>query len=154
MSFTIRQVDRELLARSRQTLINFIRKYGERRITKSSIQWLKTVRGSALSEDGNLILVALDGRRLIGLVAVADYGRQESIAVVHPNYRQQGVGFELVDEAVHQLDRVYARVAMDNIPSLAMCLKAGFVAFALDKGPTGKPTLWLGKGDWKKEEVI
>lgn len=154
MSFTIREIDRHGLKRFRQTLVRFIRKYGERRITRSAIQWLKTVRGSALAEEGNLILAALEGRKLVGLVAAADYGRRESFIVVHPAYRRQGIALELVNELVRRLDRVYGRVALDNIPSLAMCLQAGFVAFALDKGPTGKPTLWLGKGDWRKEEVL
>lgn len=154
MSVTIREIDGPLLRKSRQTLLNFIRKYGERRITQSGIQWLKTVPGAALSEDGNLILAALDHRRLIGLAAVADYGRKESLIVVHPDYRRQGVALELVDEVVQRMDRVYGRVAMDNIPSLAMCLEAGFVAFALRKGPTGKPTLWIGKGNWRKDEVL
>jgi len=154
MSFTIREIDRDTLRNSRNTLLNFIRKYGERRITRSAIQWLKTVRGNGLSEKGTLILAALDGRKLIGLVAVADYGRKESFIVVHPEYRRQGVALEMVNDVVRRLDRVYGRIAIDNIPSLAMCLQAGFVAFALEQGPTGKPTLWIGKGNWRKEEVI
>jgi len=154
MSVKIREIDTNLLQRSRRTLLQFIRRCGERRITASAIHWLKTAPGTELTKDGTLILAAVDGRRLIGLVAVADYGRKESLIVVHPQYRRQGVALALVDEIVRRLDRVYGRVAIDNIPSLSMCLQAGFVAFAMDKGPTGKPTLWIGKGNWRKDEVI
>ena len=154
MEITIRNIKQDQLKKFRKTLIRFIQKHGERRITTSGIRWLRQVKGTDLSFDGNLILAALDKRRLVGLVAVADYGRRESLIVVHPLYRRQGVGLQLVDEVVSELDRVYGRIAIDNIPSLSMCLQAGFVAFALEKGPTGKPTLWIGKGNWRKDEVL
>jgi hypothetical protein len=56
-------------------------------------------------------------------------------------------------EAQQQLGKVYTRVAYDNIPSLKLCFRCGLTAFAMTKGPTGKPTLWLGGGDYQKEEV-
>ncbi len=153
MEITIRTIKKNQLKKFRKTLIRFIQKHGERRITASGIRWLRQVKGTDLS-DGNLILAALDRRRLVGLIAVADYGRRESLIVVHPFYRRQGIGLQLVDGIVSELDKVYGRVAIDNIPSLSMCLQAGFVAFALEKGPTGKPTLWIGKGNWRKDEVV
>ena len=153
MEFVIRKIDHEQLKKARKAMIRFIQKYGERRITASGIRWLRQVKETHLSDDGNLILAALHERRLVGLVAIADYGRKESLIVVHPQYRRQNVAIRMVDKAFKDLGKLYGRVAIDNIPSLSMCFEAGFVAFALAKGPTGKPTLWIGKGNWRKDEI-
>lgn len=148
----IREVPYSQLNKVRRRLLHFLRLYGDKRLTHKALRWLSTLPPQPY-EEGTVIAVALDGRRLVGVIAIGQYGKEESIIAVKPNYRQSGVGRQLVHYALEHLDRLYSRVAMDNIPSLKLCFSIGMVAFDLFTGVTGKPTLWLGIGKWDREEV-
>lgn len=149
----IKRISPELFPRFRNHLIHFVRQHGDRRITKKAIQWLASLDSQQLFSEGNLILAMVEGRRLLGLLVVSDYGIQESFIVVHKLARQQRIGSQLVGEMLSCLDKFYSRVALDNVPSLKLCLTMGMVGFKLVRGPTGKPTLWLGVGNWQREDV-
>lgn len=149
----IRVLDPQLFAHTRNRLIQFLHLHGDRRITKKGMQWLKTADPGDLEKDGNLILVAVKDQKMKGILAISDYGRKESFVAVHRNERQQGIGVMLINHLLQHVDKAYGRVALDNIPSLKMCLAIGMVGFDLTTGPTGKPTLWLGVGNWSKEDV-
>lgn len=138
----------------RITLIKFITKYGDGHITKKAISWLKKTPFSELDlRNGDLIHVIFDNRkRLLGVIAIKHFGLDESVIVIHPNARKKGVGYDLTTGVLEDINRCYVKVANDNIPSLKLCFLCGMRAFELVKGPTGKPTLVLGLGDWDDHE--
>ncbi|MDA8354065.1 MAG: GNAT family N-acetyltransferase [Firmicutes bacterium] len=140
-----------LLRRVRPQILRFSRKYGDRRITHRALRWLNTLSGDSFPE-GTWLAAAVDRKRLVGFILFGSYGLEEAFVVVHPNYRKRQVGESMLEEALTALDRVYTRVSCDNIPSLKLCFKVGLVAFKLTTGPTGKPTLCLGGGNWSSKE--
>lgn len=141
-----------LFNRIRSYLIAFTTRFSDNRITHQAIRWLKQLKPTDLKE-GTLIIIAVDRKKLVGLVVFGNYGIDESFCVVHPQYRNQGIGEKLLKLSLRHLDRVYTRVATDNIPSLKVCFACGLVAFRLIKGPTGKPTFIFGGGNWKKDQL-
>lgn len=152
MELFIREVPYRQLERVRPQLIHFLRRYGDKRVTHKAISWLKQLPAEPYPK-GTLIAVALDGKYLVGVTAIGNYGLDESLIAVKPAYRTKGIGKDLVRFILRDVDRLYAKVATDNIPSLKLCLSMGMVAFDLFTGVTGKPTLWLGLGNWDRTEV-
>ncbi|WP_027414836.1 GNAT family N-acetyltransferase [Aneurinibacillus terranovensis] len=141
------------LPRVRKWLVRFVSENGDKRITRRALHWLEALSIEQLKQNGNVILGAVDDGKLVGFLAVGNYGRSESFITVAHNARHKGVGKLLVQEAIHQLGKLYARVAADNIPSLKTCFSCGMVGFSCTYGPTGKPTLWLAAGDWRTDDV-
>lgn len=142
------------LSKHRQVLIRFINEHGENRITHRAIRWLKNFDPEQLRLNrGTVIYVALDGKKLCGIVVITNYGIDESFVVIHKDYRQQNIATDMIQKFFSTREKAYGRVALDNIPSMKMCFANGMVAFALTEGPTGKPTLWFGYGKWSKEDV-
>lgn len=148
-----RTLDANHLARNRRRLIRFIREHGDKRITARAIRWLSSLTSDALNQGGTIVLIYVENKKLLGMLAAADYGRQESFLVIRTDARQRGLGKQLTEAAIMQLGKLYGRVALDNTPSLRTCLSVGMVGFACITGVTGKPTLWLGAGDWSKEDI-
>lgn len=140
--------------KSRKAFIQFFRKHGDRRITKEGIQWIEKMPPEKLDTEGTIIICAINQNKLIGVLIISDYGIEESFMAVHKYNRNQDIANQMVQIAIQDLGKVYGRVAMDNIPSLKVCFENGLVAFHLFEGPTGKPTLWLGGGNWRKEDVL
>lgn len=138
----------------RKSIIRFILKYGDGHITKKTINWLRQVSFSSIrKENGSIIHVLLnDKKNIIGLIAIERYGLEQAIIVIHPQVRKKGLADKLVLTALEDIDRFYVKVANDNIPSLKLCFRVGMRAFDLMKGPTGKPTLILGIGNWNAKE--
>jgi GNAT superfamily N-acetyltransferase len=136
----------------RQKIMLFLRKYGEGRITHHALRWLSSISTSEVIP-GSLALVALEEKKLAGVMIFSRYGIEEAITAVHPSYRKQGIGEALLMEAKERLGKIYTRVSCDNTPSLKLCFRCGLTAFELFKGPTGKPTLWLGGGNYDPLEV-
>jgi hypothetical protein len=149
----VKQITPELLPKVRRRLTRFLSLHGDKRITKQGIRWLENLPPSSLEKPENCILVTVEDGKMTGLLAIADYGREESYVAVHAQYRQKRTGVTLIEELMKRVDRAYGRVALDNIPSLKMCFAIGMIGFKVVTGPTGKPTLWLGIGNWKKEDV-
>ncbi|BAU29547.1 hypothetical protein DFP93_11952 [Aneurinibacillus soli] len=150
---SIRNLDTSSLARNRYRLIRFIRKNGDKRITSQAVYWLSSLTPEALNQDGTIILVYIENKKILALLATADYGRRESFLVVHTDARERGLGKHLTETAITRLGKLYGRVALDNTASLKTCLSVGMVGFSCITGVTGKPTLWLGAGDWRKEDI-
>ncbi|MFV9511214.1 GNAT family N-acetyltransferase [Tepidibacillus sp. LV47] len=147
------KITRDTNDQHRQILIRFIQKYGDNHITKKAIDWLKQTPFKKLTpENGDLIYVMVDQKMIVGVLAIIHYGLKQAFIVVHPKTRKKGIAYQLITEAQKFLDRFYVKVANDNIPSLKLCFATDMQAFALTKGPTGKPTLILGWGNWSKEE--
>lgn len=149
----VKQITPDTLSKVRQRLVRFLNLHGDKRITKKGIRWLQNLQGEELDIKGNVILVAIEENKLTGLLAISDYGREESIVAVHQLHRQQNTGVTLITELMKRVDKCYGRVALDNVASLKMCFAMGMTGFKVISGPTGKPTLWLGLGNWKKEDV-
>lgn len=150
----LRKLTKEQVRRHRKKLLQFMEKHGDRRITHTAIQWLKTVEARDVNEEGNLVLAALENRKLVGLILIARYGLKEAAMAVHRDYRNRNIAKALIRETIATLGKMYGRVALDNLPSLKACLDNDMVGFHLFTGPTGKPTLWVGGGDWSKEELL
>lgn len=142
------------LNKNRKRIISFIQKNGDRRITNDAIRWVKQANVEDVAQEGTLLICALEQHHLIGIAFVVNYGIDESFIIVHHKHRKHHVATTMVKEVTHRLGKIYGRIATDNIPSLKLCLNNGMVAFDIFTGPTGKPTLWLGGGAWKKEDVL
>lgn len=136
----------------RQKIILFLRKNGEGRITHRALRWLSRISTSE-NTPGSIALVALEEKQLAGVMIFSRYGIEEAITAVHPRYRKQGIGEALLLEAIEKLGKVYTRVACDNVASLKLCFRCGLQAFSIFKGPTGKPTLWLGGGNYDPNDI-
>lgn len=150
----IRVIEPEQLPKVRKRLMTFTRLHGDRRITKHGIHWLKKFQADALSkEQGTMVIAAMENNTLTGLLTISDFGRDESYVVVHRRHRKSGLAKKLIQEMLRQVDKAYGRVALDNTASIKMCLAMGMVGFKLVNGPTGKPTMWFGTGNWKYEDV-
>jgi hypothetical protein len=106
------------------------------------------------NQEGTLVTLAVKEKKTIGILIISQYGIDESFMAVHKQFRNKHVAQQMVTQAYEKLGKMYGRVALDNMPSLKVCLANGMVAFHLFNGPTGKPTLWLGGGNWKKEDVL
>lgn len=141
------------LQRVKGVLVQFLRKYGNGRITHHAIRWLQKLAPEELS-NGTLVAATLDEQKLTGVIIFGKYGIEESVITVHPDYRNQGIGEMLLNDSLERLNKVYTRVACDNIPSLKLCFSCNLVAIHLFTGPTGKPTLWLAGGDWRRKDIL
>ncbi|GAA0376392.1 GNAT family N-acetyltransferase [Bacillus horti] len=140
--------------RHRAKLTLFIQKNGDKRITKDAIEWVKRVNPTRLSEEETVVIVASEGNKVIGVLIAANYGIEEGVIVVDRRNRNHSIAKRMVQTVISQLNKIYGRIALDNIPSLKVCLDNGLVAFHLFEGPTGKPTVWVGGGEWTKEDVL
>ena len=133
--------------RQLSSLIQFVRQYGDRRITSDSYRRLARLTPDQLSLPGVSLLVATvrgqNGRQLSGISFVSGYGKESCLVAVHPYHRNKHTGTALVTAQLQRLGSLECYVACDNAASLTMCFNAGLVAVSLTKGPTGKPTLLL-----------
>lgn len=142
------------LDKHRNRLIRFIKQHGDNRITHRAIRWLSEADADQLLfQEGTAIIVALENNRLRGTFIISNYGIDEAFVVVHRDHRSQNTGKNLIQQYLNTRNKLYGKVALDNIASMKMCLANGMVAFKMTDGPTGKPTLWFGSGNWKKEDI-
>ncbi|MBW4084170.1 GNAT family N-acetyltransferase [Paenibacillus sp. S150] len=128
-------------------LLEFLRKYGEQRITLRGCRVLSRLTPEQLSQPGASLLVATvrgqNGRQLAGVSFVSGFGKEACLVAVHPLYRNRHTGTALLTAQLERLGSLECAVASDNAASLKMCFNTGLVAVALTSGPTGKPTLLL-----------
>lgn len=138
----------------RKNIIKFVNMYGDGHITKRTIRYLTNTSFSELNFDkGDLIHIIIGkDKKIYGLIIIINYGLDYSIIVVKPEMRNKGLANNLSSEILLDIDRLYTKVAIDNIPSLKHCFSTGMQAFKLTKGPTGKTTLIFGLGKWSKTE--
>lgn len=142
------------LNKQRRNLIRFFRFHGDHRITKDAYNWIQKANQEDLDHPGTLILCALEDKKIVGVIIAANYGIDESLIAVHKKHRNKHTAQNMVQQTLTLLGKLYGRVALDNIPSLKVCLENQMVAFHLFDGPTGKKTFWLGGGAWKKDDVL
>lgn len=128
-------------------LLQFLREYGERRLTYQGCKVLSRLTPLQLSRPGFSLVVATvrgqSGHQLAGISFVADYGKEACLVAVHPLYRSKHIGTKLLAAQLRHLGQLQCSVASDNYSSLKMCFNAGLAAVSLSTGPTGKPTLLL-----------
>jgi hypothetical protein len=140
-------------ALQRARLYRFVRRHGEQRITKPARDWLQTVDRDLLNRRGRMLLLAMRGSQLLGLLGFERYGLDVLFVVVHRDARGRRIARRLILEALRKSGRLYARVATDNTASLRTFLRSGLVGIALERGLTGKPTLVLAGGQWHRDEL-
>lgn len=148
----IREITGNQMPTVNQAIVTFFKKYGDGRITHKALRWLLSVSEEDF-DDGTLIAYTSSQKKITGVIVFSNYGIQEALIAVHPEFRKQGVGEELLHYSISRLSKIYTRVACDNIPSLKLCFACGLRAFQIINGPTGKPTFWLGGGDWVPEDI-
>lgn len=141
------------LPKIKGVITQFLRKYGNGRITHQAIHWFQELTSEELGK-GTVITASLEEKKLTGVILFGKYGTEEAVITVHPHYREQRIGEMLLKHSIESLDKIYTRVACDNIPSLKLCFSCGMVAIDLFTGPTGKPTLWLAGGNWNKHDIL
>ncbi|KUP21158.1 hypothetical protein [Paenibacillus sp. DMB5] len=128
-------------------LLDFLREYGDRRITLRGCRQLARLTPEQLAAPGVSLLVATvrgqNGRQLAGISFVSGYGQEACLVAVHPLYRGRDTGTALLSAQLQRLGRLECQVACDNPASLKMCFNSGLAAVDLISGPTGKPTLLL-----------
>jgi ribosomal protein S18 acetylase RimI-like enzyme len=138
---------------AQSTLVRFVRQQGDRRITRQDVKWLDNLTPAMLAEEETALLVALDGKRLAGVFAVACCGLTHSVLVVDRRYRGRGIGRALAARMCRLLPKLYVRVSVDNAPSLALFHGLGFQPVKARIDPTETPTLWLAFGCWSAEDL-
>lgn len=135
----------ERLQQTKPQLLRFIKRHGDKRITRRAFEWLARLAENELAQAGNMLVAAVDGRKLVGLFAVAEYGEKESFIVVHQEHRHCGLGSQLTERVSTALPRLCLRVACDNTASLRLLQRCGFTPYKRTIGPTGKTTIWFVK---------
>jgi RimJ/RimL family protein N-acetyltransferase len=147
------KLDYVLYKRHHRKWLKFIQQYGDQRITHTVRKWFASISPEEFEQPGTDILIAVGNRLIVGISGFSQYGLQHSFAVIHPDHRSHGIGKEMLQTHIQHLGKVYTRVALDNIPSMKVCFSNQMVAFKLFNGPTGKPTLWFGGGQWSQKDV-
>ena len=106
----VRLIDGKILERHRSTLVTFLRRYGNQRITHRALQWLKHLQLNK-QKPGTFVAVCFSDKKLIGVMAIGNYGLEEAVIAVHPEYRKRGVGEALLNFSLEHTHKIYTRVA-------------------------------------------
>lgn len=116
-------------------LLAFVQKYGRGKISDESYrQLMKLSRRDLLAPGSSLLLAYVrteEGPLLAGISCITDAGRKISVVVVHPLYRNCGIGSSLLSRQLAKLGELSCRTAVENTASLQMCLRAGLCATRL-----------------------
>ncbi|MCM3632531.1 MULTISPECIES: GNAT family N-acetyltransferase [Paenibacillus] len=130
----------------RARILNFITRYGEKKITLASLHSLRALSNEQLNVQvehlppASIVTYTEQGALLGVAYAIAD-GSGHCIVVVHPDARRRGIGSKLMEALIQSLPSFSCQVAIDNVASLALCFNNELHAVAMFKGPTGKSTL-------------
>jgi GNAT superfamily N-acetyltransferase len=126
----------------RRRLLRFVNTYKDRHITPDTYEKLRKMQSDELNEPGNIVVIAVEGRSLLGILAAKAYGRVFSLAVVNRRERSKGVGKLLLREAIACLGDFHVEIASDNIPSLKLAFRCKLTAHDVFMR-NGKPILRL-----------
>ncbi len=132
----------------RPSLLAFIVRFGEKRLTMSAVSALKMLQPHQLEErytgsgiSSSAVAAAVHKGKLAGVAAAIDYGQGACLMAVHPSNRGHGLGGRMLKAMMNQCGRLQGEVSLDNPASISACFRSGMKAVALLTGPTGKPTL-------------
>lgn len=145
------QLTPETWMKERKRALNFAIRFGEKRITVSSLHALRGLDPNSLQQDGDghskaSIVIAKQGGRMTGLGYAADGGDGGCFLVVHPSVRRLGTGSTIMKAIMNRIGYLSCDVASDNVPSMALCFALGMKAVSIHRGPTGKSTLRFERG--------
>lgn len=132
--------------KQRAKVLNFISRYSEKRIAIATFNSLRLIETDQLSEAEQApasatILTMVEQKHLIGVAYFNNNEPKQCLIVIHPLFRNKGVGEQLFTSLIHKYEQFKCYVATDNINSMKLCFKCGLHAVSISKGPTGKPTL-------------
>lgn len=133
--------------KQRAKILNFITRYGDRRITLATLHSLRALTNEQLQPGpasnvvpASIITISEQGKLMGVGYAIAD-GSGHCLIVVREDLRNQGIGSRIMQELIDSSEHFSCHVAIDNISSLALCFKNGLHAVMIFTGPTGKATL-------------
>jgi len=142
----LRQLTNQSWSKHRARILNFITRYGEKRITLAALHSLRALSNEQLNPQvenlppASIVTYTEQGALLGVAYAIAD-GSGHCIVVVHPEARRRGIGSKLMKALIQALPAFSCQVAIDNLASLSLCFNNDLHAVAMFKGPTGKATL-------------
>lgn len=142
----LRKLTSQSWSKQRARILNFITRYGEKRITLAALHSLRALANEQLDPQVEQlppasVVTYIEQGALLGVgYAIAD-GSGHCIVVVHSDARRRGIGSEIMENLIQSSPSFSCQVAIDNVASLALCFKNKLHAVAMFKGPTGKTTL-------------
>ena len=129
--------------RLRKRVLTFVATHKDRHITPETSSRLRSLKRDELAELGSIVLVASEQNRLLGVLACKEHGKAFSLAVVRKTERSKGVGKQLLQRAIVELEEFHVEIASDNVPSLKLAFACGLKAYSVFVRDTGKVVLRL-----------
>jgi len=142
----LRRLTSQAWNKQRARILNFITRYGEKRITLAALHSLRALANEQLNPQVEelppaVVYTYTEQGALLGVGYTIADGSGHCIVVVHSDARGRGIGSKIMEALIEASPNFSCQVAIDNVASLAMCFKNQLHAVAMFKGPTGKTTL-------------
>lgn len=113
-----------------QQVLALYKKYAIHPMIKSAS--LHKLSHAKLLDSGSSFLLATiqteDGERIAGFAITTHHGRELGIILVHPLYRNLGIGARLLAKQLTELQYVCYYVSLTNKAAIQMCFNAGLIA--------------------------
>lgn len=115
-----------------QHILSLYTKYAKHNLLETaSLSLHKLSPTKLLAKDASFLLATIqaeDGERIAGIAIATNHGRDVGLIIVHPLYRNLGVGSGLLARQLTELKYICYHVPMKNKAALQMCFNAGLVA--------------------------
>lgn len=82
-------------------------------------------------KDSSFLLATVrteEGERIAGFAITTNYGQDIGLIIVHPLYRNMGIGTQLLSRQLIELGTVCYQVPMWNKAAVKMCFNSGLIA--------------------------
>lgn len=117
-----------------QHILSLYRKYAKCNELQSNSIFpsLCKLSSAKLLEKGSSFLLATvrteEGERIAGFAITTNYGQDIGIIIVHPLYRNMGIGTQLLSRQLTELGTLYYHVPIWNKAAVKMCFNSGLIA--------------------------
>lgn len=137
------KLTREQWPRWKKWVRRFVRTYKDKHITPETSGKLKSLTRDDIDKPGTIALVAVENKRIMGVLMSEAYGRDFSLVVVRRGERSRGLGKQLLNRTIEELGTFHAEIASDNVPSLKIAYACGMLAYSVFVRDNGKVVLRL-----------
>lgn len=137
------RLTREQWPRWKRWVRRFVRTYKDKHITPETSANLKALTRDDIDKPGTIALVAVENKRIMGVLIGGGYGHDFSLAVVRRGERSRGLGKQLLRRAIEELGSFHVEIASDNVPSLKIAFSCGLLAYGVFVRDNGKVVLRL-----------